>query len=210
MTKNILTLSRGDGEARRGEVTTAHGSFQTPAFMPVGTHAAVKALTCDDLDSCGAEIILGNTYHLYLRPGDKLIRDLGGLAQFESWHKPTLTDSGGFQVFSLRDKIVISEEGIAFASHHDGSRHTFTPESVMQIEHNIGADIIMAFDHCPPYPVDHDGAEDAVRRTTDWARRCLSAHTEACSYDLKGESVRLDTFSLCLFTGFPIDVAARV
>lgn len=176
MARKIFILDRNDRKARRGEVVTGHGSFQTPAFMPVGTHATVKALTADDLELCGAEIILGNTYHLYLRPGDELIKELGGLASFESWHKPTLTDSGGYQVFSLRDKIVITDEGIEFSSHHDGSLHRFTPESVMRIQHNIGADIIMAFDHCAPYPVEHEVAADAVRRTTEWAGRCKAAH----------------------------------
>ena len=140
--------------------------------MPVGTTAAVKALTSDDLEECGAEIILGNTYHLYLRPGIDIIRSQGGLAAFNAWHKPTLTDSGGYQVFSLADLNKIDDDGVEFQSHHDGSRHMFTPEKVMEIEQAIGADIIMAFDQCVPYPADERIAAEGVRRTYDWATRC--------------------------------------
>ena len=159
------------GGARRGIVTTPHGQFNTPAFMPVGTSGAVKAMTAEDLEGCGAEIILGNTYHLYLRPGEKLIKSLGGLAKFNSWNKPTLTDSGGFQVFSMQDLSKIDDEGVTFRSHHDGSEHKFYPEKVIEIERDIGADIIMSFDQCVPYPADKKLAEDGVRRTFDWARK---------------------------------------
>lgn len=178
MSDPIYTLKTKDNATRRGEVKTAHGTFQTPAFMPVGTTAAVKALTCEDLEECGAEIILGNTYHLYLRPGTEIIQGKGGLAAFNAWHKPTLTDSGGFQVFSLKDISKITDDGVNFQSHHDGSYHLFTPEKVMEIQHAIGADIIMAFDQCVPYPADPKRAAEGVKRTSDWAGRCLARHRE--------------------------------
>lgn len=167
-----------DGKARRGEVTTAHGTFQTPAFMPVGTSGAVKALISEDLESCGAEIVLGNTYHLYLRPGIDVVKGMGGLAAFNGWNKPTLTDSGGYQVFSLKHINKISDDGVEFQSHIDGSRHLFTPERVMDIERAIGADIIMAFDQCVAYPADEKTATEGVRRTYDWATRCLRRFDE--------------------------------
>lgn len=140
--------------------------------MPVGTAGAVKALTCEQLEECGVEIVLSNTYHLYLRPGHDVIRSQGGLAKFTGWNRPTLTDSGGYQVFSLKDISSISDDGVEFQSHIDGSRHLFTPEKVMEIQRDIGADIIMAFDQCVPYPSDEKTAADAVRRTYDWAKRC--------------------------------------
>lgn len=174
--QKILSLKANNNRARRGEVITSHGKFQTPAFMPVGTTGAVKALTSQDLEECGAEIILGNTYHLYLRPGTEIIKTQGGLASFNAWHKPTLTDSGGFQVFSLKDIAKISDEGVEFQSHIDGSRHFFDPEKVMQIQHDIGADIIMAFDQCVPYPADMDLAMAGVTRTYDWAKKCNEVH----------------------------------
>ena len=146
--------------------------------MPVGTSGAVKALTSGDLEECGAEIILGNTYHLYLRPGQKIVKGQGGLAKFNGWNKPTLTDSGGFQVFSLQDISKVTDEGVEFQSHHDGSRHMFTPEKVMEIEHDIGADIIMAFDQVVALPTDHETAAVAVDRTYDWAKRCVKVHGE--------------------------------
>ncbi|MCK4460315.1 MAG: tRNA-guanine transglycosylase, partial [candidate division Zixibacteria bacterium] len=176
MTDRIYKLHTTDASARRGEVKTAHGTFKTPAFMPVGTSGAVKAMTAEDLEGCGAEIILGNTYHLYLRPGHDIIMSQGGLASFSGWNKPTLTDSGGYQVFSMRDNLKITDEGVQFRSHHDGSTHMFTPERVIEIQHAIGADIIMAFDQCVPYPADRDLAETGVRRTYDWAQRCLAEH----------------------------------
>ncbi len=178
MPEPIFQLQATDGDARRGSVTTPHGQFQTPAFMPVGTSGAVKALLSSDLEECGAGIILGNTYHLYLRPGAETIKALGGLASFNGWKKPTLTDSGGYQVFSMKENVKVTDEGVTFRSHHDGSRHMFTPELVMQIEHDIGADIIMAFDHCVEYPAARDYAAEAVRRTYDWAQRCRRAHAE--------------------------------
>jgi queuine tRNA-ribosyltransferase len=146
--------------------------------MPVGTSGAVKALTAEDLDEMGAEIVLGNTYHLYLRPGPEIIKSQGGLAKFTGWNKPTLTDSGGFQVFSLQDISRINDEGVKFQSHHDGSYHLFTPEKVTDIQHDMGADIIMAFDQCVPYPADEKTAATGVRRTYDWAKECLKRHEE--------------------------------
>lgn len=144
--------------------------------MPVGTSGAVKALTSGDLEECGAEIILGNAYHLYLHPGPETIKKLGGLAKFNSWNKPTLTDSGGYQVFSLRHISKVSDSGVEFQSHHDGSRHFFSPERVMEIERDLGADIIMTFDQCVPYPCEHKLAAEATERTFQWARRCLESH----------------------------------
>jgi len=169
---SVYTPKASDGSARRGEITTAHGTFQTPAFMPVGTAGAVKALTAQHLEECGVEIMLANTYHLYLRPGPEVIRNLGGLAVFTGWNKPTLTDSGGYQVFSLQDISRVSDEGVEFQSHLDGSRHMFTPEKVMDIQRDLGADIIMAFDQCVAYPSDEGTAAEAVRRTHQWAGQC--------------------------------------
>lgn len=136
--------------ARRGRITTDHGTIETPIFMPVGTLGSVKALTMEQVESTGAQIILGNTYHLYLRPGLQILQTAGGLHAFNSWNKPILTDSGGFQVFSLAERRKITAEGVTFSSHIDGSKHLFTPERVMDIERVIGADIIMAFDECCP------------------------------------------------------------
>jgi queuine tRNA-ribosyltransferase len=147
--------------------------------MPVGTLATVKSLSPAELAGCGCSIILANTYHLHLRPGDQLIADAGGLHAFENWPGALLTDSGGFQVFSLRDISRITDEGVWFQSHIDGSRHFFSPESVMEIEHNLGADIIMAFDECPPADADAAHIEAAVERTIDWARRCVAAHAKS-------------------------------
>lgn len=175
---DIYRLLHTDAKSRRGEITTSRGKFQTPAFMPVGTSGAVKALTAENLEEMGAEIVLGNTYHLYLRPGTEIIEAQGGLAKFTGWNKPTLTDSGGFQVFSLQDISKITDEGVKFQSHHDGSYHMFTPEKVMDIQHAIGADIIMAFDQCVPYPADEKMAATGVSRTFDWARKCLRRHDE--------------------------------
>ncbi len=177
MSEAIFELKNSDGTKRRGQVTTPHGIFQTPAFMPVGTSGAVKALLASDLEECGAEIILGNTYHLYLRPGTKIIKNMGGLASFNGWNKPTLTDSGGYQVFSLKENVKITDEGVEFRSHHDGSRHQFEPENVIRIEHEIGADIIMAFDQCVAHPAERDEAAAGVKRTYELAKRCKEEHT---------------------------------
>lgn len=161
--------------ARLGVLRTAHGEVRTPAFMPVGTQATVKTMTPEELVSCGAEIILSNTYHLYLRPGDDLVRRAGGLHRFMHWERPILTDSGGFQVFSLAPLRAIDEDGVRFRSHIDGSEHFLTPERVMEIQANLGADIIMAFDECTPYPCDYDYARAAAERTARWAARCREA-----------------------------------
>ena len=163
--------------ARLGRLHTPHGVIETPVFMPVGTQASVKAVTPRDLDEIQAQIILANTYHLYLRPGHQLVKEAGGLHRFMNWDRPILTDSGGFQVFSLGDLREIKEEGVYFKSHLDGSGHFFSPEKVMEIENALGADIIMAFDECAPYPCSYEDARKAVDRTTRWAKRCKSAHS---------------------------------
>ena len=164
-------MSHTDGLARRGELTTPHGVVQTPAFMPVGTGGAVKAVTHRDLLDLGAEIILANTYHLFLRPGDALIADAGGLHRFAGWSGPLLTDSGGYQVFSLGRRRTISEQGACFRSHVDGARHLLTPEKATEIQARLGADIAMAFDECTPYPVTWDEARRSMELTARWGRR---------------------------------------
>ncbi|MDO9631087.1 MAG: tRNA guanosine(34) transglycosylase Tgt [Humidesulfovibrio sp.] len=181
MTKNVQNLGQfkitaTDGAARRGALTTAHGVVQTPIFMPVGTQGSVKSLCPQDLDNAGAQIILGNTYHLYLRPGDELIARRGGLHRFMGWDKPILTDSGGFQVFSLKDIRKISEQGVEFRSHIDGSTHFFSPEKVMGIQNNIGSDIMMVLDECVAYGADYDYTATSLELTTRWAKRCRAAH----------------------------------
>lgn len=163
--------------ARLGVLHTPHGDIDTPIFMPVGTQATVKAMTPRDLLDVNANIILGNTYHLYLRPGHKLVEEAGGLHRFMRWDRPILTDSGGFQVFSLAKINDIKEDGVMFRSHIDGSRHFFTPESVMEIEQSLGADIAMCFDECAPFPSDRKYTIAAMERTHRWAERCKSAHT---------------------------------
>lgn len=162
--------------ARVGRFHTAHGSFDTPIFMPVGTQATVKAVTPRDLIEIGTQIILSNTYHLYMRPGHQLVKEAGGLHKFMNWDRPILTDSGGFQVFSLSDLREIKEEGVYFRSHLDGSSHFIGPEKAMEIENALGADIIMAFDECSPYPCSYEEASKAVERTTRWAIRCKQSH----------------------------------
>jgi len=163
-------------KARLGKITTPHGEIETPIFMPVGTQATVKAMTPEELEQIGAQIILSNTYHLYLRPGHELIAEAGGLHKFMGWKKPILTDSGGFQVFSLGDLRKITEEGVEFRSHLDGSKHFLSPEKAIEIENALGADIIMAFDECAPYPCTHEYAQKSLERTTRWAKRCQEAH----------------------------------
>ena len=160
--------------ARAGLFTTHHGTIETPIFMPVGTAGSVKAVHQRELyHDIQAQIILGNTYHLYLRPGLDILRKVGGLHSFNGWDKPILTDSGGYQVYSLADRRKLTEEGVRFQSHIDGSRHDFTPENVMDIQRVIGADIIMAFDECTPYPCDYSYAERSMKRTHRWLDRCL-------------------------------------
>ena len=170
-----FTVEVTDGRARRGVFTTPHGAVETPMFMPVGTLATVKALDPVDLVGAGAQMILANAYHLHLRPGDDLVRDLGGLHRFMQWDRPILTDSGGFQVFSLATLRTISEDGVEFRSHVDGSLHKFTPESVMEIERNLGADVIMQFDHVIPGQSDEIAARDASERSIRWLQRCVGA-----------------------------------
>ena len=163
--------------ARAGILHTPHGDVLTPVFMPVGTQATVKTMSPEELKEIGAGIILSNTYHLYLRPGHDLVRQAGGLHKFMNWDRGILTDSGGFQVFSLGALRKINEEGVTFRSHHDGSEHFLSPEKVMEIQEALGADVIMAFDECAPYPADRDYIKDSLARTTRWAERCKKAQT---------------------------------
>ena len=166
-----------DGRARRGRFTTPHGVIETPVFMNVGTVAAIKgAVSTMDLHDIHTQVELSNTYHLHVRPGDDVIKKLGGLHKFMNWDRPILTDSGGFQVFSLSALRKIKEEGVEFHSHLDGSKHVFTPESVMKTEEDLGADIIMAFDECCPYPSTYEYTKNSMERTTRWAKRCKEAH----------------------------------
>ena len=164
--------------ARAGLLHTPHGTVETPVFMPVGTHATVKAVTQQDLAEVGSRILLANAYHLYLRPGHDLIARVGGLHRFMNWPGPILTDSGGYQVFSLTGLVEISEEAVRFQSHLDGSYHLFSPERVMEIEHALGADIIMAFDECTPYPAGRGYAAESMERTLRWMGRCLERHRQ--------------------------------
>ncbi|MFZ5625992.1 MAG: tRNA guanosine(34) transglycosylase Tgt [Bacillota bacterium] len=163
-------------KARVGRLHTPHGVIDTPVFMPVGTQATVKTMTPEELKEIGAQIILANTYHLYLRPGHELIKEAGGLHRFMHWDRPILTDSGGFQVFSLGPLRKITEEGVTFKSHLDGSSHFLSPEKVMEIEMALGSTIAMAFDECAPYPSSYEYARAAMERTTRWAKRCKAAH----------------------------------
>ena len=162
--------------ARAGEITTDHGTIETPVFMPVGTQAAVKAMAPFELERIGAQIILSNTYHLYLRPGAELVDEAGGLHSFMQWNHPILTDSGGFQVFSLSKLNSVTDKGVACQSHIDGSRHFMSPEWSMSIQEKLGSDIAMCFDECVKYPCSRDEAEISVSRTSHWAERCLKAH----------------------------------
>ena len=186
--------------ARLGSLETPHGIIETPIFMPVGTNATVKAMTPEDLHAVNAQIILSNTYHLYLRPGHRLVERMGGLHRFMNWDRPILTDSGGFQVFSLGELRKISEEGVRFQSHIDGSRHMLTPELAIQIQEALGADIIMCFDECPPATAEYDYVSRSLELTARWARRCKDAHGRAgqqlfgiiqggMHYDLRARSI---------------------
>lgn len=169
-------ITHRDGRARCGVVHTPHGAFETPAFMPVGTNATVKAMTPEEVEATGAGIVLANAYHLYLRPGQDLVKASGGLHGFMNWRRPILTDSGGFQVYSLAALRDIDDDGVTFRSHIDGAKHRFTPESVTALQNDLGADIIMCFDECTPYPSTHEYAANSVQLTTRWARRCKEAH----------------------------------
>ncbi|MDD7351524.1 MAG: tRNA guanosine(34) transglycosylase Tgt [Clostridia bacterium] len=171
----VIKVCKQSG-ARVGKLTTPHGEIITPVFMPVGTNATVKALTPRDLEEAKASIILANTYHLYLRPGEDLVAKAGGLHEFMQWHKPILTDSGGFQVFSLSAMRKITDEGVTFASYIDGSRHFMSPEKAIEVENKLGADIIMAFDECTEGNSDYATAKTALRRTNLWLDRCVKAH----------------------------------
>lgn len=170
-------LEKRSGGARAGTLQTPHGKIQTPVFMPVGTQATVKAMTGAQVEEVGAQIILANTYHLYLRPGHELIREAGGLHKFMDWQQPILTDSGGFQVFSLSELRQLTEEGAAFQSHLDGSRHLFTPEKVVKIQEALGPDIMMVLDECTPYPAEFEYTQHSMERTHRWAQRCKDAQT---------------------------------
>ena len=178
LTFQLQNTATGTG-ARAGVMQTDHGEILTPIFMPVGTAGTVKAVTQQQLSlEVQAQIILGNTYHLYLRPGTEVLEAAGGLHRFNGWHKPILTDSGGYQVFSLAANRKIKEEGVVFQSHIDGSKHLFTPESVMDIQRSIGADIIMAFDECPPYPSEYSYAKKSMELTHRWLERCIKRLAE--------------------------------
>jgi queuine tRNA-ribosyltransferase len=177
------------GPARGAHISTAHGEVETPAFMPVGTAGTVKAVPQDVLEDLGAQIILGNTYHLYLRPGHELVRTLGGLHKFMSWERALLTDSGGFQVFSLSELRKVSEEGVSFRSHLDGTSHLFTPERSMEIQIALGADIVMAFDECTEHPAEKERARRSMEMTLRWARRSkeyFEAHKQECPWTESG------------------------
>lgn len=177
ITYELIHQDKNSG-ARRGVIHTPHGDIQTPIFMPVGTLGTVKSLTPEELENdIKAQIILANTYHLYLRPGQDIVKEAGGLHKFMNWNKPILTDSGGFQVFSLSGLRKITEEGVKFSSHLDGKKLLFTPESVMKTEEDLGADIIMAFDECCPYPSTYEYTKKSMERTTRWAKRCKDSHT---------------------------------
>ena len=162
--------------ARRGRITTLHGTIETPVFMPVGTQATVKAMKPEDVERTGAQIILANTYHLFLRPGSDIVREAGGLHRFMNWNKPILTDSGGYQVFSLGAMRKITEEGVRFQSHIDGSRHMLSPEKSIEVQNDLGSDIIMAFDECAPKDADRKYIEKSQALTTRWLERCVAAH----------------------------------
>lgn len=174
------------GKARRGEVTTPHGTIQTPVFMPVGTAGTVKAMKPETVEGLGAEIILSNTYHLFLRPGHDVVKHAGGLHKFMNWHRPILTDSGGFQVFSLGDLRKITEEGVEFASFIDGSRQMLSPEKSIEVQQALGSDIMMAFDECAPYPAEREYVLPSMELTTRWLRRCKDAWTNRESQALFG------------------------
>ncbi|WJP00058.1 tRNA guanosine(34) transglycosylase Tgt [Aerococcus loyolae] len=175
LTYELIKTEKHTG-ARLGRVTTPHGSFETPIFMPVGTLATVKGLSPEELKDLGAEIILSNTYHLWLRPGDDIVKETGGLHQFMNWNRPILTDSGGFQVFSLTKIRRLEEEGVYFRSHLNGHRLFLSPEKAISIENNLGADIIMSLDECPPFDASYDYMKNSINRTTRWAERGLAAH----------------------------------
>ncbi len=185
VTYELIKICKQSG-ARLGILHTPHGDIETPTFMPVGTQASVKGISPGELRELNARIILSNTYHLYLRPGHELIREAGGLHKFMNWDRAILTDSGGFQIFSLSSLRKITEEGVYFNSHLDGSKHFISPEKAMEIENALGADVIMAFDECAPYPSSYEYTKKSMYMTTRWAERCLKAHTDTERQSLFG------------------------
>ncbi|MBE7067035.1 MAG: tRNA guanosine(34) transglycosylase Tgt [Ruminococcaceae bacterium] len=185
VTYELIKTCKQSG-ARLGRLHTPHGVIDTPVFMPVGTNATVKGISPDELRNMNAGIILSNTYHLYLRPGHELVREAGGLHKFMNWDRAILTDSGGFQVFSLSDLRKITEDGVHFRSHIDGSKHFLSPEKAMEIENALGADIMMAFDECAPYPSTYEYTKKSMYMTTRWAERCLKAHKNSDTQALFG------------------------
>lgn len=198
---SFFTLEAQSGEARAGRIVTDHGVIETPIFMPVGTRASVKTLWQEDLERLNAQIILGNTYHLFLRPGHELIEKMGGLHEFMSWKRPILTDSGGYQVFSLSDINKLTEEGVVFQSHIDGLKHLITPEKSMEIQRTLGSDIVMAFDECPKLPATKETLRTSMELTHRWAIRCKSVQLKphqhlfgiiqgGLHYDLRMESMQ--------------------
>jgi len=181
-----LLKTDGRSRGRRGKLHTPRGTVETPVFMPVGTAATVKSVKPEDVADTGADIILSNTYHLYLRPGHEIVREAGGIHKFMNWNGAVLTDSGGFQVFSLASLRKITEEGVQFRSHIDGSSHMLSPEKSMEIQHALGADIIMAFDECAPYPADRQYVQNSLERTTRWLARCKEVHQNTENQSLFG------------------------
>lgn len=186
MFKFTLEKKSSQCKARTGTIETNHGVIKTPVFMPVGTRATVKAMNNDELKSIGSQIILSNTYHLYLKPGQEIIRKADGLHKFMNWDRPILTDSGGFQVFSLIKTRKITEEGVQFRSHIDGSKHFISPEKSMEIQNDLGSDIMMAFDECVPYPASYEYTEDSMKRTLRWLKRCKDYHKNTDKQNLFG------------------------
>lgn len=186
MVKYTLLKESSECNARLGYIDTPHGRVETPIFMPVGTRATVKTMTSDELKEINAQIILGNTYHLYLKPGQEIMRAAGGLHKFMNWDRPILTDSGGFQVFSLNENRKITEEGVYFRSHIDGSKHFISPEKSMEIQNDLGSDIMMAFDECAPYPASKEYIENSMHRTLRWLDRCKKYHKNTDTQSLFG------------------------
>jgi queuine tRNA-ribosyltransferase len=198
-----LLKTAPESRARRGRLTTSHGTIETPQYMPVGTQATVKAVAPRDLDAMGTEIILGNTYHLFLRPGLEVFKEFGGLHAFMNWHKPILTDSGGFQVFSLAKLRKITDEGVHFRSHLDGSPFFLGPKESVAIQHALGADIIMAFDECPPWPAEEGAVAAAVKRTIQWGRSSLDHHRHLLAEGEARPTAEQALFGIVQGSGYP-------